>query len=108
MSAMKLVKKYNHVSQFPTMQRDLSFVVDSRVSSENIISTINKKGGVTLQSARLFDVFENEVLGTNKKSLSYRIVFSSHERTLTDDEADATIAAIVESVQHSTGAILRA
>ncbi|MCS6807254.1 MAG: phenylalanine--tRNA ligase subunit beta [Bacteroidota bacterium] len=102
---------YTPVSPFPTVVRDLAFVVDNSVHAERIRECIMQRGGGYLRTARVFDVFSGEVaqkvLGNGKKSIAFSLEFNSFEKTLEDTEIDSAICSIVEHVQSSVGGILR-
>jgi phenylalanyl-tRNA synthetase beta chain len=55
----------------------------------------------------LFDVFEGPPLPVGKKSLAFSLDIRATDRTLTDEEADAVVSAIVASLRHQLGAELR-
>ncbi len=104
-------RKYAPVSPFPTVARDLAFVVDTSVEAARIHELIVKSGGSYLRSVRPFDVFAGKVareaLGEGKKSIAFALEFNSAEKTLEDAEIESAIGAITQSVQTSLGAVLR-
>jgi phenylalanyl-tRNA synthetase beta chain len=55
----------------------------------------------------LFDVFEGPPLPEGAKSLAFSVDFRAPDRTLTDEEADGAVAAIVERLSSEVGARLR-
>lgn len=107
----KRAAAYRSVSPFPTVARDIAFVVDSGVEAETLRRCILAKGGEYLQSARVFDVFSGaravETLGEGKKSVAFALEFNSSQKTLEDAEVDAAIDAIVQHARASAGAALR-
>ena len=60
-----------------------------------------------LVSVKLFDVFENEKLGENKKSLAISFIFSDKEKTLTDEETDEMMARIIHVIERDWKAEIR-
>ena len=56
----------------------------------------------------VFDLFESEALGANKKSLAIEVTLQPTERTLTDEEIEATAKKFVAEVVKATGGTLRA
>lgn len=101
-------KKFERISPFPTVQRDLAFVVADGVPSESLRACIERSCGAILQSARLFDVFSHASLGAGKKSCAYRLVFGSGERTLTDADVDPLIQQAIATVSAEFEGVLRA
>jgi phenylalanyl-tRNA synthetase beta chain len=66
---------YKEVTKFPTIQRDLAMVVNKNISFDAIEATIQKTKLNKLQQVRLFDVFESEKLGADKKSMAVNFTF---------------------------------
>jgi len=100
-------RSYEHLSRYPKVRRDVAFIVEETVSAESVAEIIGG-GGELLQSVDLFDVYRGEPLPAGKKSLAFSLELMSKEKTLTDAEIDATVAAIVREVEGSLGATLRA
>jgi phenylalanyl-tRNA synthetase beta chain len=101
-------RRYRRISPFPTVQRDLAFIVDSGVAVESVRSCIEHACGAILHGVRLFDLFSHSSLGEGKKSCAFRLTFGSSERTLTDAEVDVEIQAGIRAVQQEFDARLRA
>lgn len=101
-------RRYRRISPFPTVQRDLAFIVDSGVAAESVRSCIEHACGAILHGVRLFDLFSHSSLGEGKKSCAFRLTFGSSERTLTDAEVDVEIQAGIRAVQQEFDARLRA
>ena len=57
---------------------------------------------------RVFDVYRGEQVGPGKKSIAFSVAFQSAERTLSDEDAAALRARIVEALRERFGAELRA
>lgn len=103
----KEAKKYIPVPKYPAVERDLAVIVDKDLESAAIEKIIVKRAKNILESVSLFDMYESEKLGVNKKSLAYALKFRSNERTLTDDEISETIQQIVSTLEAEINAILR-
>jgi len=72
--------------KFPSISRDMTFIVSKRVevgAMMDTISTFAQKQGL-IEDHFLFDVFEGRNIGEDKKSLSFRIVYRSASKTLTE------------------------
>lgn len=98
---------YGEVSPYPTVYRDLAFVVDAAVPAEKIKNVIAQNAGAHLRNLAVFDVFEGGALGEGRKSIGFSLAFNSSERTLLDSDVDERIGAVVEAVERITGAALR-
>ena len=99
--------KVEELSRFPAVYRDVALVVDERVEAGRIEDIIRRAGQPELESVRLFDVYRGEQVPDGKKSLAYALNLRSHERTLTDDDADAVRTRILTALAERTGARLR-
>jgi phenylalanyl-tRNA synthetase beta chain len=101
-------KRLTPLPRFPSVHRDLAFVVRGDVEQEKVERTIREAGGTLLTELVLFDVFKGDQIGAGNKSLAYSLEFQPLDRTLTDAEIDAEIARIVNRVESTCGAKLRA
>lgn len=81
--------QYKEVSKYPPITRDISFVVDSSFVPNNYFDLIRDIGGDLVEEVSLLDKYENpEKFGKGKISYTYRIVYRSNERTLTNEEIE--------------------
>lgn len=81
---------YHPVSRYPSIVRDISFVVPKHVSLNDYYEIVRDIGGDLVQEVKLLDRFENaEKFGTDKVSYTFRVEYQSFERTLTNTEVDA-------------------
>ena len=95
------------VSKFPNVERDLAVVVDEDVQVGQMLETIKSACGKLYFDASLFDVYRNQTLGENKKSLAFNIILSDENKTLTDEEIARVMAKVLKSLQYRFGAVLR-
>jgi phenylalanyl-tRNA synthetase beta chain len=95
------------VSRFPPVRRDLAFVVEAGTPAAAVRAALEDAGGALVGSVVLFDVFEGPPLPEGSRSLAFSIEFRAADRTLTDEEAEAAVAAIVERLSRELGAQLR-
>ena len=98
---------YKEVSKFPTVQRDLAMVVSNATTFNTIEATIEKTKLNKLQQVRLFDVFESEKLGADKKSIAINFTFLDEEKTLTDKEIDGMMSKLVQQFEKELSAEIR-
>ncbi|HET8527723.1 MAG TPA: phenylalanine--tRNA ligase subunit beta [Gaiellaceae bacterium] len=99
---------FTEVSPFPEVRQDLAFVVDEEVPAGALLGAIREAGAPELRDASVFDEYRGSQLGEGKRSLAFRVAFGSPERTLTDEEAAAVRARIVDALASRFGAVLRA
>ena len=111
LSMNKLIKqikplKYKEASKYPSITKDMAFIVKKDVSSNDIQSIIKKVGGRLLTDIDVFDVYVGENVGDDEKSIAYTLTFSDSTRTLSDEEVTQLFRQIIEKVEQ-TGAKLR-
>ena len=99
--------EYEEVYRFPSVQRDLSIIVNKSVTYSNVQNAVNKLRLQKLTDMRLFDVFESGKLGTDKKSFAINFVFKDEEKTLTDKEIEASINKIIQFFEKELSAEIR-
>ncbi|MGH7277909.1 MAG: hypothetical protein ACREJG_04405, partial [Candidatus Rokuibacteriota bacterium] len=73
----------------PPVLRDIALVLDEGVRHDDVERAIRDAGGEYLESVVLFDVYRGDQVGTDKRSLAYRLTFRAPDRTLRAEEADA-------------------
>ena len=103
----KANKKYTEVPKFPAVERDIAMIVDEKIEVGQIEKVITKKAKKLLESMQLFDIYRNEKLGENKKSVAYALVFRDKNKTLDDQEINTIMEAIVQELEKQLGAELR-
>ena len=101
-------KTHKPLPRFPVVHRDLAFVIDAGVSNETVVRAIREAGGTLLDNLILFDVYVGDQVGAGKKSLAYSLEFQPLDRTLTDREIDSEVSRIVQHVEATCNAKLRA
>ena len=98
---------YKEIGKYPSVQRDLSLVIDKDINFEKVENVTNKINLTSLKNIQLFDVFESEKLGTNKKSIALSFTFTNEEKTLTDKEIDEAMNKLVKSFEKELEAEVR-
>ena len=98
---------YAEIAKFPAVQRDLAIVVDKALKYEQVekatwASKVNK-----LTSVKLFDVFESEKLGFDKKSMAVSFTFLDEEKTMTDKDIDGMMGRIIACYKKELNAEIR-
>jgi len=101
-------RQYAEFPRFPSVYRDLAFVIDEAVPVGEVEKAIREKAGEILKSIRLFDIYRGERIGEGKKSVAFSLEILSKEKTLTDEEVNELIKKVVNYVEQKLGAKLRA
>lgn len=104
--AAQLPPRYTPIARYPEVVRDIALLVDRAQPAAPLLDTIHAHGGALLLEARLFDLYEGERVGPDKKSLAFSLRFGAG-RTLTDDEVEAAVKLIVDALASRHNATLR-
>ena len=99
--------KYKEISKFPNIKKDLSIVVDKKISAQEIGMKIKKLAGSLLESSEVFDVYTGTGIEDDKKSISFALTFGKGDRTLTDDEINEVMNKIIAGLEKDIKAELR-
>lgn len=97
--------KYKEVPKYPSVIKDMAFVLSDDINVGDVIATIYKKGGRVVSNVEVFDVFNN--FEKNKKSVAFKITFLDIDKTLTEEEVLKSFNTIIESVEKEYKAKLR-
>jgi len=95
------------VPRFPPIRRDLAFVIEEDVPAGAVQAALEAAAGELLDRAMLFDVFRGDAIPDGRKSLAFALEFRAPNRTLTDEEVEPVVAAIVDRLRRELGAELR-
>lgn len=101
------ISTYRAISKFPSVRRDISIIVDKEISAADIMNFIVDTAPNTLQELELFDIYKHEMIGEEKKSLSFSLIFQQTSGTLTDDSVESITVAILEALYSRFDASLR-
>ena len=99
--------KYSEPLKFPKSIRDFAFIFNKSVSYDEVIKFIKKSGSELLKSVTLFDLFESEALGEDKKSMAFTLEYYSIDRTLTEEEVEKDFNSLIKAVTKNFNAQLR-
>lgn len=89
------------------VRRDLAMVVPKSLPFADVESTVKKVKLDKLQSIQLFDIFESEKLGADKKSLAVSFTFLDEEKTPTDKDIDGMMNKIMNALETTLQAEIR-
>src|SRR5919202_1341871 len=96
------------LSPFQPVRRDFAFLVGRDVKAAEILRAAQAAEKRLISGVSVFDVFEGEALGPDRKSVAIEVTLQPHERTLTDQEIEAISGRSVSQVAKATGGRLRA
>jgi phenylalanyl-tRNA synthetase beta chain len=90
--------KYSGIAKFPGSSRDLALVCDKTEFVGRIEKIIKKNGGKILEHVSLFDVYEGDQVPEGKKSVAFSLHFRALDRTLSDEEVNASVDKILREL----------
>jgi len=107
-----LDSRYEPVSNYPSTFRDITFVIPKSLSLNRFFEVVREEGIVSgedaVEEVTLVDQYENDAkFGADNKSYSFRMVYRSNARTLTNTEVNETQERIRSAVERELGATLR-
>ena len=104
----KTVPQYKKISKFPSVRRDLSFLIDKTVSASQIETAVRDVVSVgRLKSFDVFDVYMGESIPSGKKSLAIALTLQDGSRTLVDDDIQSMIEQIIAKLNQDFAITLR-
>ncbi len=98
---------FREIPKYPAVQRDLALVVSKQLAYAEVEKTVQKIRLGQLRQVKLFDIFESEKLGADKKSMAVSFTFQDLEKTLTDKEIDAWMTKIMQALEKDLQAEIR-
>ncbi|HSM11754.1 MAG TPA: phenylalanine--tRNA ligase subunit beta [Lysobacter sp.] len=103
----RAIPKASALSRFPSVRRDLAFVVAETVRWSDVQASVRDAAGPVLKDLVLFDRYQGKGVETGFKSLAMGLILQEQSRTLTDRDVDATVAAVTERLLSDHGAAIR-
>jgi len=91
--------EYRPVSKYPAMIRDIAVLVPPSTKVINVLDVIENTAGKLLIDTDLFDIYEGDELGANRKNLAFHLIFQSSEKTLSDKEVNVLIDKIIKAIE---------
>jgi phenylalanyl-tRNA synthetase beta chain len=95
------------LSKYPSVRRDLAFVVPETVSWAALSASVREAAGPALRELRLFDRYAGKGVESGCKSLAMALILQEESRTLTDRDVDSVVADVVATLQREHGAVIR-
>ncbi len=102
----KTAIKYIPESGYKPNSRDISVLIDKKVACGTTIDAITACDSL-IQKVTLFDIFESEKLGADKKSMAFNIKLASPSADVTDEMTDAVIEKVIQTLSEQFGAQMR-
>ena len=109
MAALKqrALPKYQAISKFPAIRRDLALVVNKDVLAVALENAVQNAAAPQVIAWNIFDVYTGKGIADEQKSVALSLTLQDATRTLEDAEVNGMVDAIVASLQEAVGAVLR-
>lgn len=98
---------YEPISKYPSIERDLAIIVDENVTAKQVLDVVKMVAKKYLVSVNVFDLYKDNSLGENKKSLAFKMIFNDKEKTLDSKDVDKVINSILNRLDYYFKAQLR-
>jgi len=102
-----VLRRYSAISKMPSVRRDLSLVVDERVTAEQLRSTVRKALGEVLVEFTLFDVYRGKSIDSNETSIAIGLTLQRPSATLAEADISVLTAKAITALSGELGARLR-
>ena len=100
-------KKYQTLSQYPPVLRDLAIIVDEEATWASIEKCIAATNVSYLTGINFFDIYRGKQIPSGKKGIAFNLCFQAQDRTLKSEEADIALQKILNALQETLGGELR-
>ncbi len=102
------VSNFTELSRFPSVRRDIALLINDKINVSEIQGLIEKTGGELLDSTWLFDVYTGQGVEEGKRSLAFALLWQHPNRTLEDAEIKSGMDNILQVLENTYQATLRA
>ena len=99
--------EFTALPKFPTVTRDIAVVCDKTVTIDQLTDCIKNAGGEIMRDVRLFDIYTGVHIPEGKKSCAFSLTLRADDKTLTDADSDAEVAAVLKALEAELGAVIR-
>ncbi len=107
LTATDEAKSYRSLPKFPPVERDLALILPVDTPAGQITQSIREAGGVLLEEVELFDIYRGKQIPEGQKSMAFGLSFRSLEKTLTEEDVNPLMEAILQTLKDKYGGILR-
>lgn len=99
--------QYKELSKYPSISKDMAFIVKKNILAGDVINVIKKACGKLLVDISVFDVYEGENVGTDEKSIAFNLTFQDQNKTLSDEEVMDLFNKAINEVENKVHGVLR-
>lgn len=99
--------RYTPIAKYPSILRDVAFVVEQEVAAGAIKKEIERIGAPLVKRVEAFDVYTGDTIGEHEKSIAFNIHYQDPEKTLTDKEVEENFNKVIEEINNIFDAHVR-
>jgi len=96
-----------NISKYPTIRRDIAVIVQEQVTAAELVGAAESAALELVRSVRIFDIYQGPGIEAGLKSVALGLILQETSRTLTDEDADTVMSAVLRKMQQDFGAELR-
>ena len=102
----KPIINFREVSKYPSVTRDLAFIIDKKHNADQTINDIYSVSN-QINRVELFDEFINDKIGKGKKNVAFHLYLQDLKKTMVDKEADKIVKDVIKLIENKNMARLR-
>ncbi|MDD4036360.1 MAG: phenylalanine--tRNA ligase subunit beta [Bacilli bacterium] len=107
LSKSAIIIRYKETPKYPSISRDVAFILNKDILAKSVIEILKKVGGKLLTNIQVFDVYTDDKIGSDKKSIAFNLTFRDNNKTLTEEEVTPIIEKIITTIETSYNALMR-
>ncbi|WP_284139783.1 phenylalanine--tRNA ligase subunit beta [Virgibacillus sp. LDC-1] len=101
------VPSYTDIPKYPSVTRDVAFIMDDCVAAGAVKESIQAIGAPLVKHVSIFDLYTGDNLPAGKKSVAFKLVYQDPDKTLKDDEVEASFEQIIQEINTKYDAYIR-
>ena len=98
---------YQEISKFPEVRRDLSLVLNKEVPFSTVAAIARKASNQLVRDINVFDLYEGDSIGKEKKAYALSFILQDQHKTLTDKLIDKTMNQLMRTFEQELNATIR-
>ena len=106
-SEKKGLPVYQPLPRFPSVTRDIAVVCDRNIPVGDLKDCILANGGQFLKGCTVFDVYTGHHIAEGLKSVAFSLTMRAPDRTMTDEDAENTVQAVLTALRDHYQAVIR-
>lgn len=99
--------EFKEISKFPEVRRDLSLVLDKKITFDELKNLAFGKEKRLLKEINVFDVYEGPNIEQGKKAYALSFILQDDQKTLEDKDIDKVMQKLMQSFESELGAFIR-